>query len=235
MYLPAHFHKQCRDERRRVPDAPFEDGKRYERFPKIVLPAARALSQPIGALLDGRSSERVFSADASIGAKDLSTLLHCALGPRSGASGASAGRHRRYPSGGARHPLEFYLDLRRAEGIERGLYHYHPEEGALYRLLDKAGRAAYPEYLAYEWSRGASAVLILSAVWRRGAVKYFDFAYPNTLIEAGHAAQNVLLCAEALSLAACPLAGFSDEKLSALLDVDGVEDEAPLYVIALGK
>jgi hypothetical protein len=46
-------------------------------------------------------------------------------------------------------------------------------------------------------------------------------------------AQNVLLVATAISVFARPLAGFDDEKVAALLDLD-TRIEQPLYAVLLG-
>lgn len=234
VYLPAHFHKHCRNESRRNLEAPFEDGKRYARFEKIELPNPTAPQTTLKEALSARRSGRNFLSEP-LPIEELASLLALALGSnRDGSFSKEAGKYRSYPSGGARHPLEFYLDARNVSSLERGLYHYHPEEHALYRLPPPERSLVEYEYLSYDWSRDAGAVLILSALWRRSSAKYFDFSYPVVLLEAGHAAQNALLCAAAVELKACPLAGFRDDILAKLLDVDPLE-ETPLYVIALGK
>jgi nitroreductase len=53
-----------------------------------------------------------------------------------------------------------------------------------------------------------------------------------TLIEIGHAAQNVLLQAEALSLGSVPVGAFGDSEVSALLALP--EDHVPLYLLPIG-
>ncbi|HEU0201861.1 MAG TPA: nitroreductase family protein [Burkholderiaceae bacterium] len=51
-------------------------------------------------------------------------------------------------------------------------------------------------------------------------------------IEAGHAAQNLLLTAAALGLAAYPVGAFNDAQGSELLRVG--RGEAPLYLVPVG-
>ena len=69
-------------------------------------------------------------------------------------------------------------------------------------------------------------------IWR-SRFKYGERGYRFALLEAGHAAQNMLLAATALALAALPLGGFYDRRLDELVGADGL-DEATLYAIALG-
>jgi nitroreductase len=52
-------------------------------------------------------------------------------------------------------------------------------------------------------------------------------------MEAGHVAQNLLLAAAALRLAAVPVGGFYDRAVDAVLGVDGIY-EASLYVVSVG-
>jgi SagB-type dehydrogenase family enzyme len=68
----------------------------------------------------------------------------------------------------------------------------------------------------------------------RSRFKYGQRAYRFTLLEAGHVAQNALLAAAALGLAAVPLGGFYDRKVDAFLGVDGLQ-EAALYLLPVGS
>jgi SagB-type dehydrogenase family enzyme len=51
-------------------------------------------------------------------------------------------------------------------------------------------------------------------------------------LEAGHAAQNLLLAATALGLAAVPIGAFDDRELRRVVGLD--EDRTPLYLLAVG-
>ena len=52
-------------------------------------------------------------------------------------------------------------------------------------------------------------------------------------LEAGHAAQNLLLQATALDLRAVPVGAFRDEAVQRLLQLD--RGEQPLYLLPVGK
>ena len=75
---------------------------------------------------------------------------------------------------------------------------------------------------------------MFAATFWRSRFKYGLRAYRFALLEAGHAAQNLLLAATALDLAAVPLGGFFDRILDATLGLDGV-DRSSLYVICVGS
>jgi nitroreductase len=52
-------------------------------------------------------------------------------------------------------------------------------------------------------------------------------------LEAGHAAQNLLLQAVALGLGAVPIGAFDDDRLSRALGLPA--DHRPLYLIPVGR
>ena len=63
-------------------------------------------------------------------------------------------------------------------------------------------------------------------------MKYGDFAYTHALLEAGHMSENILLVATALDLLCRPMAGFNDELIPKLLDLDP-EEEQPILTIMI--
>jgi len=52
-------------------------------------------------------------------------------------------------------------------------------------------------------------------------------------IEAGHAAQNMYLQAEALDLGVCAIGAFYEDDVAELLVLP--EDEVPIYILSIGK
>jgi SagB-type dehydrogenase family enzyme len=59
-----------------------------------------------------------------------------------------------------------------------------------------------------------------------------DRARRYATLEAGHAAQNLLLEAVALDLGAVPIGAFDDRRVAQLLRLDA--REAPLYLVPVG-
>jgi SagB-type dehydrogenase family enzyme len=79
----------------------------------------------------------------------------------------------------------------------------------------------------------APAVFVLTAVYARTAQKYGQERSPRYVyLEAGHAAQNILLQATALELGAVPIGAFHDDEVQKALGLP--EDHQPLYLIPVG-
>ena len=78
-----------------------------------------------------------------------------------------------------------------------------------------------------------AAVVFIGAVFWRTRFKYGQRGYRFALLEAGHVMQNLLLAATALEIPALPLGGFYDDRVDALLGLNGV-DESALYGVVLG-
>ncbi len=53
-------------------------------------------------------------------------------------------------------------------------------------------------------------------------------------LDAGHVCQNLYLSAESVNCGVCAIAAFFDDKLNAILDIDG-EEEVAIYVATVGK
>ena len=134
---------------------------------------------------------------------------------------------RTVPSAGALYPLEVYV-VRPGEA-----WHYVPQG---HRVERWSSSTAWPQLVAGTTSRdairGAPAALVIAVVADRTARKYGDEAARYVAMEAGHAAQNVLLQAVGLRLAAVPLGALDRNLVAAALAMS--EDEAPYYVIPVG-
>jgi SagB-type dehydrogenase family enzyme len=79
----------------------------------------------------------------------------------------------------------------------------------------------------------APAVFVIAGILARTAPKYGpDRAWRYVNLEAGHAAQNLLLQAVVLGLGAVPIGAFDDDAVQDLLELPG--DQRPLYLIPVG-
>jgi SagB-type dehydrogenase family enzyme len=77
-------------------------------------------------------------------------------------------------------------------------------------------------------------VFVVTAVYARTERKYGAARSPRYVhLEAGHAAQNLLLQAVALGLGAVPIGAFDDEGVQEVLGIP--EDHRPLYLIPVGR
>lgn len=93
---------------------------------------------------------------------------------------------------------------------------------------NELGRAA----LGQECVQEAPVVFVIASVLGRTARKYGERAQRYMHIEAGHAAQNLLLQATALGLGAVPVGAFRDEQVEKLLKL--ADGEKTLYLVPVG-
>lgn len=131
------------------------------------------------------------------------------------------------PSAGALYPLELYV----ATG--EGVYHYLPQSHRLAMLSPGDMRLGLWEAgLEQDALRKAPAIIVIAAVYARTEGKYGPRAERYVRLEAGHAAQNILLQATALDLGAVPIGAFYDQKVQEVLALP--LDHEPLYLIPVG-
>jgi len=131
------------------------------------------------------------------------------------------------PSAGALYPLETYVVT------GEGLYHYLPADHAV-RHTPKLGlrQDLWEPGLKQDWIREAPAVFILAAVFERTAARYGARAARYVHMEAGHAAENLLLQAVALGLGGVVIGAFYDQQVATVLELP--EQQEPLYLIPVG-
>jgi SagB-type dehydrogenase family enzyme len=131
------------------------------------------------------------------------------------------------PSAGALYPLEVYA------ATERGLLHYQPRGHCVRTVIPSDVRAALQRAAGFQESVGAAgAVFVITAVYQRTAARYGPRTERYVHIEAGHAAQNVLLEATALDLGAVPVGAFDDDQVAGVLGLP--QNQRPVYLIPVG-
>jgi SagB-type dehydrogenase family enzyme len=132
------------------------------------------------------------------------------------------------PSAGALYPLEVYLV------IGAGVFQYEPRAHALHRASSTDVRGAlFDAALSQEPVRDAPSIFVLVGAYERTARKYGQArAERYVQVEAGHAAQNLLLQAAALDLAAVPVGAFNDDEVRRVLELPPTHQ--PLYLIPVG-
>jgi SagB-type dehydrogenase family enzyme len=167
-----------------------------------------------------RRSVREFTAEP-LSLEEISQLLWAAQGitdPRG---------LRTAPSAGALYPLELYV------AVEEGVYHYVPQSHSLSVVLQEDRRGdVWEAGLRQDALAEAPAIFVVAAVYERTEAKYGDRAERYVKLEAGHAAQNILLQAVALKLGAVPIGAFYDDQVQAALHLPA--DHEPLYLIPVG-
>ena len=77
-------------------------------------------------------------------------------------------------------------------------------------IAPELGRASSYDHLFAT----SAATVMLTGMPGRSQIKYQERAYRFMLLEAGHTAENILLAAASLDLAATPVGGFIDDDSS---------------------
>ena len=191
--------------------------------PMVVLPApVERGSVSLEEALRRRRSVREYTTQALTDVQ-LSQLLWAAQGITDPAG------YRTAPSAGALYPLEVYV----ATGA--GLHRYEARDHRLIRVAEGDSRPALRRAaLGQEAVGAAAAVFIITAVPSRTAAKYgAQRGMRYVQLEAGHAAQNLLLEAAALGLGAVPVGAFEDDHVGGILHLQA--GEVPLYLIPVGQ
>jgi SagB-type dehydrogenase family enzyme len=210
--------------------------KPYTDREKIPLPKTFPASRTsFDKVLLRRTTARQFGGGA-VKLEELAKVLHMSYGVTRDNAGTHFPRpFRVVPSGGALYPLELYLYATRVNDLDPGLYHYDAEDRSLdvlRRQDDLDEIAGY--FVQSDLARSAAAVLFVSAVFYRSTFKYGDRGYRFVLLEAGHLAQNAILTAQEMGLAAASVGGYTDRDVDRYLRFDGIS-ESTIYVILLGE
>ena len=168
-----------------------------------------------------RRSVREFTSDP-LSISEISQLLWAAQGI------TNLRGFRTAPSAGALYPLELYALT------QDGVFHYNVQDHALRTLIEGDLRQElYRAALNQEAILQAPLTIVITAIYARIEVKYGSARTPRYVhLEAGHAAQNVLLQVVSLNLGAVPIGAFDDSRVKAVLDLPS--DHEPLYLIPVG-
>jgi SagB-type dehydrogenase family enzyme len=140
------------------------------------------------------------------------------------------------PSAGALYPLELLVAVKSngVKDLPTGLYQYQPQGHRLLPLSDqdlskKIAAAAFNQ----DWVAAAPVIVVITGDYSRTAKKYGERAPRYVHIEAGHAAENILLEAQSLGLAAGIVGAFNDAELSRLLNLP--PSLSPLLILPVGR
>jgi SagB-type dehydrogenase family enzyme len=169
-----------------------------------------------------RRSVREFS-EKDLSLAEIGQILWAAQGINDSAEGL-----RTAPSAGALYPLQLYV------AKKDGFFHYRPDDHTLAQkshadVRRKLRRAALDQMYLEE----APCVFVVTCIYERTTGKYGERGIRYVHMEAGHAAQNILLQAVALGLGGVPVAAFHDREVANILQLE--TEEEPLYLIPVGS
>jgi SagB-type dehydrogenase family enzyme len=197
------------------------------KLPEPLLKGGMELNQ----VLKTRRSIRSYKEEP-LSLDELSQLVWSAQGitdPKTG--------HRAAPSAVARYPLKLYAVVKPGgvSGLKPGVYLYEPKDHSL--SLTKEGDL-YPEVLKAnaffnKWIENTDVVFVVGGVPGILQKTMPESGAKFMALEAGMAAENLMLTAVSLGLGCCPVGGFKDEKIAATLGMD--KDTEALLLVPVGK
>jgi SagB-type dehydrogenase family enzyme len=176
---------------------------------------------PLEQALASRRSRRQFLSEA-LSPAQLGQLCWSAQGFTSGRG------YRTTPSAGATYPLELFVVN------ADGLFQYVPAKHLLERLSDRELRSELAlAAWGQEFIEDAPVTLVFAAEFPRTTQRYGQRGIRYVYMEAGHAAQNVHLQAEALGLGSVAVGAFDDASVSKVLSLP--EQLVPVYMVVVGR
>jgi SagB-type dehydrogenase family enzyme len=204
-------------------------GKMLEAESTIKLPEPRYKSQvSVEEAISKRRSIRNY-LDKPIELSELSQLLWSVQGITD-----KERNFRTAPSAGALYPLEVYIIVGNVSLLKEGVYKYLPLEHEIVKIKEGDYREVLSKAaLNQACVKDAAIDIVISGVYDRITKKYGERGIRYTYMEAGHAAQNAYLQAEALGLGTVVVGAFLDEKVKGVLNLEEVE--APLYIMPVGR
>lgn len=189
-----------------------------ERLPQAKAQGKMSLEEAIY----HRRSERSFNKKYDLSREQLAQLLWACQGITEPNWG-----FRTVPSAGTTYPLEVYIVMK------DGVYHYLPKVHSIEKVSgDDKRPAMFRASLGQGFISDAPATFVIAANFGRTQEKYGNRAERYVPMEAGHAAQNLLLQATAMGLGGVPVGSFYIDAVARSLDLP-YENE-PLYLIPVG-
>ena len=185
-----------------------------------------------------RSLERVIFTRRSLREYSEQALMLTELGQLLWSSQGITSKDnlRAAPSAGATYPLEIYAVVQNVKGLVPGVYHYLPGPGLRKHRLELVHEGNVAAQICQltskqDFIREVPVNIVLAAVEQRTRKEYGDMAPRLVLLEAGHAAQNIHLQAEALGLGSVAIGYVNATKVGALLQTEA----EPLYMVSVGR
>ena len=147
--------------------------------------------------------------------------------------------HRTAPSAMARYPLQVYLLAGNVTGLPSGVYHYSPQGHSLTVMMQGNIDEYYNATAGFEaWIKTAPAIFVITgAIDSMNQMQGIQMPSQDlsrwVYVEAGAAAENLLLEVVSLDLASTYTAGFNANKTEELLGLPN--GEVPIGVLPVGR
>ncbi|MEJ2289794.1 MAG: SagB family peptide dehydrogenase [Deinococcales bacterium] len=228
--IGAEFHAQTKYRRGAVPRSKSKVAPPY----KVYANPREVAALPVPQLRGGSGLWTVLST-ARGGVAEGGRLKQAQLSQLLwGAAGFTFGHERTHLSADGVSSIETYVVARQVEDLFAGVYHYNPREHTLEHLAMGDPTEAFAASLVAPADVDAQAVaLCFTGIFARHGSGSNGRALRYLCLDAGAAAQAVVLASSGMGLAAHFLADFYDDELADLLQVDG-RGEVPLGVVLVG-
>jgi SagB-type dehydrogenase family enzyme len=185
-------------------------------------------------LLNKRISTRVFN-NTAIKREELNYILWASSGKITDSPYSKSSMHRTIPSAGALHSIKVYIACLNVMDVQAGVYEYDQSANELLpqniKLPEKIETLFVTKHISYNQ---ASCIIFLASFPQFMLGKYGDRGYRYSLLEAGHAAQNISLASIACDIGSVVVGGFDDDSVNSWLGLN-LKAEHSLYSIVLGR
>lgn len=241
-FLSHFFHNETNDKadggQVHIPSdkALWPDAWKKVAYKQYALMRALPLPSVTGPFFDGvlqaRRSSVGYILDNVLTIPTLAYVLRCGYGLQAVMEDNQRKGHRTVPSAGQRYPLEVYLILfRDIESLSSGIYHYGIREHALEPVaIRDFSQADILRLTPIKWLKDTQGMICITSVSDRMTDKYGNRGYRYILLEAGHAAQNMLLAGTERGINILPVGGVHEERVEAMIGLGGA-DERLVYTL----
>ena len=181
-----------------------------------------------------RSTVRKYSS-TPLTQKELSYLLWCTQGVK--ALLPNGMTKRTVPSAGGQHVLTTFLYIQNAENISPGLYRFLPAEHALTLVTakDECEEKFTAAFKNRALIKGSAVTFAWVADAGRMTARFGARGCRYVWLDAGHVCQNLYLAGHTMGIGVCAVGAFSDERLTAALNVPNDENCFVAYCATAGK
>jgi SagB-type dehydrogenase family enzyme len=138
------------------------------------------------------------------------------------------------PSPGGLNVFTGYIFVKNVSGLTSGTYQYNALRNQVLKLAELPNCPLSQLFGNQRWADEAAVVCMLVADYEKMSWKYSDqSAFNSLLIESGHIAQNMMVCAASLSVGSVPTNAISQAELEQYLSL-AFPKKVILYALAFG-
>lgn len=138
------------------------------------------------------------------------------------------------PSPGGLNCFTAYLFINKVQGIKRGIYRYNALRNQVKYIASYPSESLGVLFGNQQWASESAVMVVLAADYDKMSWKYEDAsAFNSLLIESGHIAQNMLICAAEVGIGSVPTNAIDQARLEYYLGIQ-FPHQALTYSIGFG-